>query len=466
MKKDLLLNLILIVVLFLAYSNHFNNPFHFDDAHTIENNLLIRDLSNTSLFFKDATSFSSNPTNQVYRPVVSLSFAISYYFAGDLKPLYFHINIFLFFVLQIVLMFFLFKKILSKYLIKKSHLSILSILIVAWYALHTANAETINYVSSISDLYSAFFVVLALCIYVYAPKFRKWQLYLIPIVIGMLAKEQTAAFAPILFFYVLIFEQNLEKSSIFNKSNLKIILKAFIKSVPAFIVCGLMSLFVIKMQPESFTPGGQSAFLYILIQPWVFLRYFIALFLPLNLSADTDWAVISNIFDERIIIGFLFLIGLLILAIRGLNREKLKIISFGIFWFLLALAPTALVPLAEVTNDHRMFFPFVGLVISVGWSVYLLFEYLLTKLKNKKALKISILLLVFVVLIGNAYGVYQRNKVWSSDESLWYDVTVKSPNNGRGLMNYGLSQMKKGNYEIAHEYFTKALQLSPYYSYL
>ena len=31
-------------------------------------------------------------------------------------------------------------------------------------------------------------------------------------------------------------------------------------------------------------------------------------------------------------------------------------------------------------------------------------------------------------------------------------------------MNYGLSQMAKGNYPVAQEYFEKALVLTPYYS--
>jgi Tfp pilus assembly protein PilF len=77
----------------------------------------------------------------------------------------------------------------------------------------------------------------------------------------------------------------------------------------------------------------------------------------------------------------------------------------------------------------------------------------------------SAIVIVFIaaILSAHAYGVHQRNKVWNSNESLWYDVAQKSPNNGRGLMNYGLSQMQKGNYSVAKTYFEKALKLSPNY---
>ena len=43
---------------------------------------------------------------------------------------------------------------------------------------------------------------------------------------------------------------------------------------------------------------------------------------------------------------------------------------------------------------------------------------------------------------------------------------MKSPQNGRGLMNYGLIQMEKGNLYIALNYFNKALLYVPYYPYL
>ena len=64
---------------------------------------------------------------------------------------------------------------------------------------------------------------------------------------------------------------------------------------------------------------------------------------------------------------------------------------------------------------------------------------------------------------GLAWGAHERNKVWHTEESLWYDVTVNSPRNGRGLMNYGLTQMELGRYEAALDYFNRAAVLNPNY---
>src|SRR5437868_8136004 len=70
------------------------------------------------------------------------------------------------------------------------------------------------------------------------------------------------------------------------------------------------------------------------------------------------------------------------------------------------------------------------------------------------------------VLIAEAVGVHARNEVWRTDESLWYDVTVKSPTNGRGLMNYGLTRMEKGDFATAIGFFERALAFTPAYSLL
>jgi Tfp pilus assembly protein PilF len=111
-----------------------------------------------------------------------------------------------------------------------------------------------------------------------------------------------------------------------------------------------------------------------------------------------------------------------------------------------------------------MFFPFVGLMLSVVWIFGLMIiknEYLIRKSSISRAF---IIVLAVAILAEHAYGTHQRNKVWHTAESLWHEVTKKSPGNGRGLMNYGLSQMAKGNYPEAQEYFDKALVLTPYYS--
>src|SRR6476660_10473220 len=97
---------LLLITLLTAYANHFHNSFHFDDAHTIVNNASIRELRNIPLFFRDATTFSSLPSNQSYRPLVSTLLAIDYRLGHGLRPFWFHLSIFTLFVALTLLLTF------------------------------------------------------------------------------------------------------------------------------------------------------------------------------------------------------------------------------------------------------------------------------------------------------------------------------------------------------------------------
>src|SRR5207302_4312131 len=88
---------LLSLLLLAAFANHFHNSFHFDDAHTIVNNAAIQSLKNIPRFFTDARTFSSLPSNQSYRPLVSTLLAIDYRIGG-LNPLAYHLSIFALFL--------------------------------------------------------------------------------------------------------------------------------------------------------------------------------------------------------------------------------------------------------------------------------------------------------------------------------------------------------------------------------
>src|ERR1051325_5218263 len=146
--------LVLLIGLVAAYSNHFHNSFHFDDAHTIATNAAIRELRNIPLFFRDATTFSSLPSNQSYRPLVSTLLAIDYRLGG-LEPFWFHLSIFALFLALTLLLAFVMQRLLVNTAPAPAS-GWIAIAAAAWYGLHPANADTINYVISSSEVISTF----------------------------------------------------------------------------------------------------------------------------------------------------------------------------------------------------------------------------------------------------------------------------------------------------------------------
>ncbi len=443
----------------LAYANHFHNSFHFDDWHTIENNLYIRDLRNVPAFFRSATTFSSLPSNQSYRPLVTTTLALDYRIGGGLDPLAFHADSFALFAIQCVLMFFLFRRILDSAREHQGNRWV-ALFGTAWYALHAANAETVNYVISRSDILSTLGVVAALQLYAASERARRLHLYLVPAALGVLAKEAGAMFAPLLFLYVGLIERQLSLRELVRPRNFGQVL---LRTLPAFVVCGAAVVLSLKMA-TSWIPGGTSRIDYLITQPFVILHYFLTFFLPFNLTADTDWKLITNPFDDRVILGVAFVATLAVVAVRASRTREARPIAFCILWFFVALLPTSsLLPFSEVMNDHRLYFPFVGLVLAVCWTAVLAIER--TQSWARPLRRAAAVALALLVLVGHAAGTHARNRVWRSEETLWLDVTRKSPDNARGLMNYGVALMGRGQYAEAKSYFERSLALTPRYGY-
>src|SRR5665213_623150 len=172
---------LLFVLMCWTYSNHFENPFEFDDAHTIVNNTAIRELKNIPRFFSDATTFSTLPSNQAWRPGVTTLNAIDYAVqhkmtewakkdssgtaAGfqkrfcpkwmkqdqatkenTINPFYFHLSIFASYILLGFLLFFFALHIFKQAFLQINYSHWAALLATGFFLLHTANAETINYI--------------------------------------------------------------------------------------------------------------------------------------------------------------------------------------------------------------------------------------------------------------------------------------------------------------------------------
>ena len=198
---------LLLASLIAAYANHFYNSFHFDDAHTIETNAAIRELRNIPLFFRDATTFSSLPSNQSYRPLVSTLLAIDYSLGHGLRPFWFHLSIFVLFVALVLLVAFVIYR-LFEMAAPSSRNGWIALVAAGWYGLHPANADTVNYIVASSEVISTLGVIASFAAYFGFPHLRRYYTYVLPAAIAVLAKP-TAAIFPVLFaFYLLLFEQN------------------------------------------------------------------------------------------------------------------------------------------------------------------------------------------------------------------------------------------------------------------
>ena len=437
----------MVLILLAAYANHFQNDFHFDDFHTIQRNPYITDLHYIPQFFTDGKLFSTLPKNATWRPLVSTSLAIDYSFAG-LKPFFFHLSTFLWHALLVILLFFLFRRLMDAAGPHPTN-TWTALFVALCFGLHPANAETANYIIQRGDIYSTLGVVASLLWFIARPDQRKRCWYLLPAAAACLSKAPALVFPLMLVAYVFLFEQD------GDPKRWRETLRA---SAPALLAGIALAILTAVMTPSTYYSGAENPGMYRLTQPLIALHYFKSFFLPTELSADTDWTYVTSAFSLPAIAGYVFVIGLVGVAVRTVG-QALRPIAFGIVWFIVALLPTSLLPLAEVTNDHRMYFPFVGLTLAIVWTLRLLLVARPTLYRAAAAAMVC-------VLAAEAVGTHNRNDVWHTEQSLWRDVTIKSPENGRGWMNYGITFVQQKDLRSALENLEHARKLLPDYAYV
>ena len=447
--------LLLLLLVCAVCANSMHNAFHFDDFHTVVDNPAIRSLRHVPEFFTDTTTFSVLPANRTYRPIVSTMLALDYALGHGYVPFWFHLSTLLLFLLLIYLVARLSEAAFDRTQPSASN-AWLGLLVAAWFGLHPAMAETVNYVIQRGDVYCTLGCVAGLYVYVRYPRLRRSGLYLLPFAAALLSKPPAAVFPLLLGVWLLLFEAPTMPA----RQRMRSVL---LSVTPSLAVTALLLWLQSAMTPKSFLPTLLSAADYRWTQPYVWLRYFGELWLPLHLNVDTDLAPVSR-WSVASLAGLAFVAALLAAIWASCRRPKLRPVAFGLLWFVLTQLPTSLYPLSELENDHRMFFSFVGLMLAVVWSGWLLWLRAARAFPLQAARWQTALLVVMLLALGAyAWGTLVRNQVWRTEETLWQDDVLKSPKNGRGLMNYALTQMANGSYPVALDYFTRAHAYTPNY---
>ena len=364
----------LVAGVFAAYSNHFENVFHFDDYNTIVDNPAIRTLDNIPRFFSDATLFSTIVTNRSYRPLLETSIAIDYMLGGGLNPFWFHVSTFLWFLAQLALMYALYMYVLNLTRPGPENWW-LAWFAVAIYGLHPVSAETVNYIIQRGDLYAALGIVAGVVVYAWKPNLRGRGLYLLPPLAAMLAKPTSLIFAPLLLIYIVLIDPiDLLRAALEKKQaardrrtaapvgegsrkksrngvpspvpaetqvapdgrsapgswRSKQFLESCIrKSIPAFLLCAAFSYFEKAMTPPTFSSTTLSSLDYWITQPYVTLRYFCSFFLPVHLNVDTDMRAFQSMWNVPALAGIGFCILLVVAAIQ--DRAVARV-ACGVVW--------------------------------------------------------------------------------------------------------------------------------------
>lgn len=454
-KNSAWLTLTLICVLGLAiYSNTLNSPFQFDDENFIVNNLSIRNPANLRALW------NVNPT----RLLTYLSFALNYHL-HQLHTLGYHLFNLIIHLLATVLVWQLTRITLATPYLRFQgialHAKAISFFAGLIFLAHPIQTQAVTYIYQRSAALAAFFCLLALILYIKyrlledaGQAFKKRSVYylaaLLVTTLAMLTKETAFTLPLLIILYDLCFFKKRRGATWLRI--IPFILTMLI--IPATIVFHVRSVNIPAIHQILEKTAKINTWDYLLTQFRVIVTYIRLVILPLNQTLDYDYPLAKGLLTFPVISSMIFLLVILISAMRIFNKYRL--LSFGIFWFFLALLPeSSIIPLADVIFEHRLYLPMAGCSIFLASGI----DYFLP-LKNGK---LACAMLITIVI---AYGLatYQRNQAWKDKLTLWNDTVKKSPKKARVYNNRGLAYYHSRDLDAAISDYTKALDLDQDYA--
>ena len=447
------------VIGIIAYSNTFHSPFYFDDGHTIIENQEIRDLSNLKALGHTRSRF-----------ITYLTFAINYHF-HKLDVFGYHLVNLIIHLGSAIMVWWLTLITLSTSPLKDNkiarHSSLIAFFAALIFVAHPVQIQAVTYITQRATSLLAFFYISSLCLYV---KFRLSQinnlsfrvrlLYLFGLfataTLGMFTKELIVTLPLMIFLYEVCF---LRIRDYFKWRYLVIPIILLIAIHLAILSPRFLDFSSFKEASCAHfeTPPVQ----YILTQFRVLVTYLRLFFIPINQNIDYDYPVVKTILEFPVLASIFLLLVILIAALKLYPRYRLM--SFGIFWFFIALLQEfTIMPLfffllkqsREIIFEERLYIPMVGYSLFLVSAIYYIFGH-----RNKRRMVIILL----AIVTSYAVMTYNRNAVWKDEFTLWDDAVRKSPNKVRPHNDRGRAYANKGNLDEAIADFNKAIQLNPNY---
>ncbi|MFZ3072637.1 MAG: hypothetical protein WA162_05290 [Thermodesulfobacteriota bacterium] len=378
---------LLILAVFLVYSNTFKASFHFDDTPNIVENYKIRSLGNLPEILKGQRGFTM------------ATFALNYA-VGGLNVIGYHVvNISIHAVAAVLAYFFVFLTLgsLTEDETWAKRIAAYSALL---FAVHPVQTQSVTYIVQRMESLSSLFYLAALLFFIKSARCsdsgKRIALYAgvaIAYVLGFMSKEIAITLPAIALLYDYYFIAKGEVKGIFAR-------------VPVYAILAILSVIFIvvfiapmggfgDLSEESSGLAGSAPSAgfgvksitpleYLFTQFNVIVYYIALLLAPINQNLDYDFPVSRGLFEMPVvkegtilnipilppIVSLVILLAIVAVAVWLFLRYKKTgdaralVISFFVFWFFIILAPTSsFVPIIDVIFEHRLYLASLGFFV-------------------------------------------------------------------------------------------------------
>lgn len=466
-----------VIVLILAtgalYYPGTAGPYLLDDIPSLVENtwLEIRDLRPASLW----ETAVSHPTGPLYRPIPMVSFALNFYFSGNVEPYSLKlVNVFIH-LLTAWGVFLLTRRLLvhaqrihrtdNGLAIENNSAPWVALFITALWALHPLHVSTVLYAIQRMTELAALFCVYSAVVYI---KGREqllrgqgagmwWILGALGLGGGLAAfSKENGALLPVL---LLVIEAVFFRFKFHPAIEPRIRwLLVAVLALPTLAIVGYLLSIAVGM-PEG-SPSRPFTLIERLLTEARALFFYLRLILLPDITAMSlyhdDFGKSSSLFNP--VTTFLSVAGLAVLtafAAYGLWRNKFRVLSFGILWFLAGhLLESTVIPLL-LLFEHRNYLPSYGPLFAAGYYLTQV-EFRAVRIRPTIRALLAAALLIFL-----ADGLYQRTWQWSSLATLAVREVANHPYSPGALNHLSSVYAAHGHYQQAEYYARKAAALDP-----
>lgn len=424
---------ILILMAILAYSNSINNEFVYDDHAYVKNNPHIRSFSYIPSYFTRLYTYQGLGAEgqfKVYRPLVTLTFAIDYALWG-LNPAGYHLTNTLLHIVAAILVYL--------FIVNFSNCFLVSMITSIVFLIHPIQIEAVSWISGRGNMLFSIFLLMSFIWILKLIQTRQLN-YLIPIAISytlaLLAKEMAVS-GLFLVFFIGLFKSKQPSIKLFM---LLMLMLLIITILYISVRCAVIG----KISQVSY--WGGSPWITSITMVFVLVKYLYSLILPLNLNVLIDVKLIRSLFDPRFIASLLLLFFIILMGFRA---RKYKYVAFSLGWILCSLVPVLnIIPLRALFAERFMYLGMIGVGFLIG-------SFVCSIQRRWGCIIVCALFLVFCTLD------VARNADWKDDLTLWNSVLRIDPNNAKAYNGVGTELMELGQFDDAISSFQTALSYDP-----
>ena len=442
-----LVPLIVFLTAFAVYMNTLWGGFVFDDLQNIVQNHWIKNPAFLSkIFGSHMGGFNPEFATWYYRPLIHVAHLTVYLLAG-LRPVTFHLTNVLVHAVISVLAFLVSLELFKKRPCALRHDELGAFAVGLLFATHPVHSESVAWVSGISDLSYAAFVLWAFLLYLRGEQGGTVRYVFAGALFfaATLCKEPALMLLPLIMVYEAVCRG---AGGTAYRPGLGARWLPLAIAAGLYLILRFHALGGFAPSPRSLPQGPVVSVLSALD---LFVRYLYTLVLPVNLSALHIFRPVESLLEVRALAGHAASAGL---AIAAWRLPRHPVAAVGVAFIVLPLLPALYLPaLGEgVFFERYLYLPVFGFALLLTQGA----REVINRWPGSKTGVAALLILVF---LAHTAGSVSRNRVWRDNLSLWTDTARKIPDSAVAQEYLCFAEYDAGRPRDALQSCRRALEL-------